>query len=105
MHWPAFNKSFFNFMHLKNLATNFNKLDNEIRLGILAVVIGVVGGGSAVIFREFIILIYTLLIRIPYDSSSLLLPFLLVVMPMLGGTVVGYITSRISPESKGHGIQ
>ena len=104
MHWPAFNKSFFNFMHLKILATNFNKLDNEIRLGILAVVIGVVGGGSAVIFREFIILFYTLLIRIPYDSSSLLLPFLLVVMPMLGGTVVGYITSRISPESKGHGI-
>ena len=104
MHWSTFKKDFFNLESLKSLTANFNKLNNEMRLGILAIITGVVGGGSAVIFRELIVLVYTFMIKIPYNSSSILLPFLLIIMPMLGGMVVGYITSKVSPESKGHGI-
>jgi CIC family chloride channel protein len=80
-----------------------------VKLNILAIVVGVVGGLGSWIFRLAIIVIYTCFFIFPMDfldSIGLSLvswsPFLL--SPALGGVLVGYLTSRVSKETKGHGV-
>jgi CIC family chloride channel protein len=72
-------------------------------------VVGVVGGIGSWIFRLAIDLIYQCFFILPMDfinSIGLSLiawsPFLL--SPILGGVIVGYLTSRVSKETKGHGV-
>jgi CIC family chloride channel protein len=71
--------------------------------------VGIVGGIGSWIFRLAIDLIYHLFFILPMDflnSIGLSMiswsPFLLA--PIIGGLIVGFFTSRVSKETKGHGV-
>lgn len=70
---------------------------------------GVVGGVGSWVFRLAIDVIYMCFFILPMsflDSIGLSIitwaPFLL--SPIFGGILVGYLTSRVSKETKGHGV-
>ena len=80
-----------------------------VKLNILAVGVGIVGGFGSWIFRFAIIFIYDIFFNIPIQfmnsiglSQIAWLPFLLA--PIIGGVIVGYLTSRVSKETKGQGV-
>lgn len=80
-----------------------------VKLNILAVSVGIVGGFGSWIFRFAIIFIYEIFFNIPIQfmnsiglSQIAWLPFLLA--PIIGGVIVGFFTSRVSKETKGHGV-
>jgi len=80
-----------------------------VKLNILAVSVGIVGGFGSWIFRFAIIFIYEIFFNIPIQFMNSIglsqvswLPFLLA--PVIGGVIVGYLTSRVSKETKGHGV-
>jgi CIC family chloride channel protein len=80
-----------------------------VKLNILAVVVGIVGGFGSWIFRFGIIFIYEIFFNIPMQFMNSIglsqinwLSFLLA--PIIGGVIVGYLTSRVSKETKGHGV-
>ncbi|MFX1541297.1 MAG: chloride channel protein [Promethearchaeota archaeon] len=78
-----------------------------IRLNLLAVVIGLVAGLGAVAFRyliEFMIYLFDFLGHIGFFVGGLWVPIGLVIMPILGGLIVGVITSKLVPEAEGHGV-
>jgi CIC family chloride channel protein len=71
--------------------------------------VGIVGGIGSWIFRLAIDLIYHLFFILPMDIFNTIglsmiswSPFLLA--PIIGGTIVGFFTSRVSKETKGHGV-
>jgi CIC family chloride channel protein len=71
--------------------------------------VGLVGGFGSWVFRWAIILIYGVFYSLPMQlmtslglSSIAWLPFLL--SPIIGGIFVGFLTSRVSKETKGHGV-
>ncbi len=79
------------------------------KLNILAVGVGIAGGFGSWIFRLAILFIYEIFYIIPTQfmnsiglSQFIWLFFLLA--PIIGGIIVGFLTSRISIETKGHGI-
>ncbi|MFX0205749.1 MAG: chloride channel protein [Candidatus Hodarchaeota archaeon] len=80
-----------------------------VRLNVLAILVGIVGGLGSWVFRLSISLLYTIFYLAPIEIMSNLgfsyiswLPFLLA--PILGGILVGILTSRVSKETKGHGV-
>ncbi len=80
-----------------------------VKLNVLAIGVGVIGGLGSWIFRLAITLIYEVFFTLPTDVLNFLglsaidwLPFL--IAPIIGGLIVGYLTSRVSKETKGHGI-
>ncbi len=80
-----------------------------IKLNILAIGVGIIGGLGSWIFRLAITLIYEVFYSLPMRvlntlalSSITWIPFLLA--PIIGGLIVGYFTSRVSKETKGHGV-
>ena len=81
-----------------------NALPPEMRLTILSVIVGVIGGLSAVVFRFLIEAIFQLTFVIPHDFLGVPYIFLLLAVPAIGGLAVGYITQNVSIETKGHGI-
>jgi Chloride channel protein EriC len=81
----------------------------NLKLSGLAILIGVIGGFSAVIFRYFIILINNLgfhwtLSSVFVSPVSHHLSWLVILLPALGGLPVGLITYYFAPEAKGHGV-
>lgn len=78
-----------------------------ILLNVLAVVVGVIAGLGAVTFRymiEFMIGVFEFLGQIGFFVGMVWVPIGLVLMPTLGGLVVGFLTSRFAPEAEGHGV-
>ncbi|MHA2107443.1 MAG: chloride channel protein [Candidatus Hodarchaeales archaeon] len=80
-----------------------------VKLNVLAILVGIVGGVGSWIFRFAIDFIYECFFIIPmefFNNIGLSIiawsPFLL--SPVLGGVIVGYLTSRVSKETKGHGV-
>ncbi len=80
-----------------------------VKLNILAIGIGIVGGFGSWVFRFTIIFIYEIFFNLPIQFMNSIglsqinwLPFLLA--PIIGGVIVGYLTSRVSKETKGHGV-
>ncbi|MHA2347342.1 MAG: chloride channel protein, partial [Candidatus Hodarchaeales archaeon] len=78
-------------------------------MNVLAICVGIVGGIGSWIFRLAIDLIYHLFFILPMDIFNTIglsmiswSPFLLA--PIIGGTIVGFFTSRVSKETKGHGV-
>ncbi len=69
-------------------------------LYLLAAVVGAVSGLVAVGFRYIIFLMGLLFILIPQTMG--VLGWILI--PVIGGIFVGFLTNRYSPESKGHGV-
>ena len=107
---PTLSAKNFSWQSLKH--SIFSKLSNIspfFRINLLAVIVGVIGGLGAWIFRLGIELFYMLLFVIPQKmltdfgfKSHSWLPFL--VSPIIGGLIVGLLTSRVSQEVKGHGV-
>jgi len=80
-----------------------------IRLNTLAILVGIVGGFGSWVFRITIDVLYFIFFLFPIELFRYLglsaidwLPFLLA--PIIGGLIVGILTSRVSKEVKGHGV-
>jgi CIC family chloride channel protein len=93
----------------QTLIMRFYSLTPLMRLNILTFVVGIIGGLGSWVFRIAINLIFELLFVLPQRAlrengfTDLdWLPFLLA--PVLGGLVVGILTSKVSKETKGHGV-
>jgi CIC family chloride channel protein len=69
-------------------------------LYLLAAVVGAVSGLVAVGFRYLIFLMGLFFILVPQTMGVLGW----VLIPVIGGIFVGFLTNRYSPESKGHGV-
>ena len=79
----------------------------HLRLLLLAIIIGAVGGYGAVVFRYAIKLIQYLFYGHKEDIltfAATIPPYLKVALPALGGLIVGLLVSFGAPEAKGHGV-
>ncbi len=81
----------------------------QIKFASLIILVGILGGIGAWIFRLVIIFIYDLFYLEPqklFDGTNIellsWLPFL--IAPIIGGIIVGLLTSKISKEVKGSGV-
>ncbi len=78
-----------------------------IRLNILGIIIGLVAGLGAVGFRyliEIMIFLFDIVGQIGLFVGTLWLPIGLAIMPILGGLIVGFLTTKFAPEAEGHGV-
>ena len=71
-------------------------------LDLLAVVVGIAGGVGAIVFRNVIEFINTLFFSgmLPHAPS----PYFVILLPVIGGLIVGPIVYILVPEAKGHGV-
>ncbi|MGP1678752.1 MAG: chloride channel protein [Burkholderiales bacterium] len=78
----------------------------------LAVVIGIVTGYGAVVFRDLIGFIHNLLflgqVSVAYDANAFTPtspwgPFVILV-PVLGALIVTFLVEKFAPEARGHGV-
>ncbi|MBN1215037.1 MAG: chloride channel protein [Candidatus Lokiarchaeota archaeon] len=81
----------------------------QIKFAFFIILVGIVGGIGAWIFRLFIIFIFNIFYLEPqklFNGTNIeflsWLPFL--TAPIIGGLIVGLLTSKISKEVKGHGV-
>ncbi len=83
-----------------------------VRLSVLAVMIGIVTGFGAVVFRDLIGLIHNLLFlgqaKVAYEANvftptSPWGPFVILV-PVLGAMIVTFLVEKFAPEARGHGV-
>jgi chloride channel protein, CIC family len=94
----------------KTIRSRTIKLDafsRHLRILLLAVIIGAIGGYGAVLFRYTIKLIQFLF----YQNKDDILTFAAAIpvyfkvgLPALGGLIVGILVSFGAPEAKGHGV-
>ena len=74
----------------------------------LAIIVGVIGGLGAVIFRLFIKFFNNIFFGIIYSQIDEVriggYNLGLILLPALGGLIVGPIVYRFAPETKGHGV-
>jgi chloride channel protein, CIC family len=82
------------------------------RLSLLAIVVGVITGFGAVLFRALIGLIHNIAFlgsfSVPYDASVFTPvgpwgPFIILV-PVIGGLIVTFLITNFAPEARGHGV-
>ena len=92
--------------------------DEDIRrigllvLSLLALVVGVVTGFGAVVFRDLIGLIHNVLFLgqfvVRYDANLFTPPSpwgaFIILVPVLGAIAVTFLVSTFAPEAKGHGV-
>jgi CIC family chloride channel protein len=82
------------------------------RLSLLAIVIGVVTGFGAVVFRALIGLFHNVaflkVFSFAYDASIFTPPSpwgaLVILVPVLGGLIVTFLIVNFAPEARGHGV-
>src|SRR5271156_1534860 len=82
------------------------------QLSLLALVLGVVTGFGAVLFRDLIGLIHNLLFTghavIHYDANMFTAPSpwgaLIILVPVIGAIGVTFLVTNFAPEAKGHGV-
>ncbi len=69
----------------------------------LSILIGIIGGLGAVLFREMISFVNMVLYELPnsYFNSS---PIMTVISPTIGGLIVGALVYYFAREAKGHGV-
>lgn len=68
-------------------------------IGLLALVIGVIGGVGAIVFRDLIHVFYNL-----FHAGHIRMSPLRALIPAVGLTIVGFITHYFAKEVKGHGV-
>ena len=81
-------------------------------LSLLALIVGVITGFGAVVFRDLIGLIHNLFFLGQFSfiyDSSVFTPFnpwgpAIILVPVIGGIGVTWIVSNFAPEAKGHGV-
>jgi CIC family chloride channel protein len=85
---------------------------NLLRLTLLGLLLGVVTGIGAVLFRELIGLLHNLFFfgrfAFAYDANEFTPPSrwgaFVVLVPVVGGVIVTFLVSNFAPEAKGHGV-
>jgi len=83
-----------------------------LRLSLLALVVGLVAGIGAVVFRALIGLLHNIAFlgtfSTNYDASIFTPPSpwgaLIIVVPVLGSAVVTFLITKFAPEARGHGV-
>ena len=83
-----------------------------VRLSVLALLIGIVTGFGAVVFRDLIALIHNVLflgrLHVAYDANVFTPPSrwgaLVILVPVLGAIVVTFLVETFAPEARGHGV-
>ncbi len=83
-----------------------------VRLSCLALLVGVVTGFGAVVFRDLIGLIHNVLflgnISSHYDANLFTPPspwgVWVILVPVVGALAVTFLVSRFAPEARGHGV-
>ena len=98
--------------------THLDTSDDDIRpiglikLSILALVVGVVTGIGAVVFRDLIGLIYNFLflgqVSFHYEANVFTpaSPWgpVVILVPVVGAVIVTFLVSNFAPEARGHGV-
>jgi chloride channel protein, CIC family len=82
------------------------------QLSLLALVLGVITGLGAVLFRDLIGLVHNLLFTgqavVHYDANLFTPPApwgpLVILVPVLGAVLVTFLVTNFAPEAKGHGV-
>jgi CIC family chloride channel protein len=83
-----------------------------LRLSLLALIVGIVTGLGAVLFRDLIGLIHNLLflgqLAVTYDANLFTPPSPwgagVILVPVVGAIGVTFLVSTFAPEAKGHGV-
>ena len=83
-----------------------------VSLSMLALVVGVVTGFGAVVFRDLIGLIHNVLFlgqfAVRYDANLFTPPSpwgaFIILVPVIGALVVTFLVSTFAPEARGHGV-
>ena len=85
----------------------FHSLQYEVRTLLLAILVGIIGGLGAIVFRLLINFFFTILVvfpRVISGNNIALKDFLTVLSPTLGGLIVGAMVYYFATEAKGHGV-
>ncbi|MGA7804059.1 chloride channel protein [Bradyrhizobium sp.] len=83
-----------------------------VRLSLLALVVGLVAGVGAVVFRALIGLLHNIaflgLFSTNYDASLFTPPgrwgVFIILVPVLGSILVTFLITKFAPEARGHGV-
>jgi chloride channel protein, CIC family len=83
-----------------------------VRLSLLAIVVGLVTGLGAVIFRDLIGLIHNVtflgVFSFDYEANEFTPPSpwgaLIILVPVVGGQIVTFLITKFAPEARGHGV-
>lgn len=83
-----------------------------LRLSLLAIIVGIVTGFGAVLFRALIGLIHNIaflgVFSVPYDASVFTPPgpwgAFIILVPVIGGQLVTFLITNFAPEARGHGV-
>src|SRR6201996_8014612 len=83
-----------------------------LRLSLLAIVVGVITGFGAVVFRALIGLIHNVAFlgqfAVRYDANLFTPPgpwgWRVIFVPVGGAVIVAFLVSNFAPEAKGHGV-
>jgi hypothetical protein len=83
-----------------------------VRLSLIAVVVGLITGFGAVVFRALIGLFHNIAflgrLAVNYDASAFTPPspwgVFVILVPVLGGVVVTFLITNFAPEARGHGV-
>src|SRR5579863_1944608 len=83
-----------------------------LRLSLLAIVVGIITGFGAVLFRALIGLIHNAaflgVLAINYETSVFTPPSpsgaLIILVPVIGGLIVTFLITNFAPEARGHGV-
>jgi CIC family chloride channel protein len=83
-----------------------------MRMSILAVVIGIVTGLGAVLFRDLIGFIHNILFlgqaSVTYNANEFTEPspwgVFVILVPVLGAIIVTFLVEKFAPEARGHGV-
>ena len=83
-----------------------------VRLSLIAIIVGLITGFGAVLFRALIGLIHNIAFlwtfAIDYDASIFTPPSpwgaFVILVPVLGGALVTFLITNFAPEARGHGV-
>ncbi len=83
-----------------------------VRLSLLAIVVGLVTGLGAVVFRDLIGFIHNLtflgVFSFDYEANVFTPPSpwgaLIILVPVVGGQIVTFLITKFAPEARGHGV-
>jgi CIC family chloride channel protein len=83
-----------------------------VRLSLLAIVVGLVTGLGAVIFRDLIGFIHNVsflgVFSFDYEANVFTPPSpwgaLIILVPVVGGQIVTFLITKFAPEARGHGV-
>ena len=78
-----------------------------LKINALAILVGIVGGLGSVIFRKMIEFFHYLFFNILLPRITLMVSgynLSIIILPAIGGLIVGPIINKVAPETKGHGV-